>query len=449
MMFMDAEDVWRRPTRSADAGAPAWRGEPDAAAATVDRADEGVAKAPVADLQPARPDQLRRSDELLNLIESHGLTGAWSWIFDADQHAWSPGCFHLLGVDPRLMRPSYGLLLDLVHPDDRGDMARPSDLMRGETRSTQTFRIIRPDGTMRILCARNEIKLGPDGEPRSALGTLLDVTDRERGIRAQTSLRQQTRALSRKARILWFAMRPDLTFDFEPEAADLLGCAPESLGGNPFASAEAGARAALYRAIAQHQASRTEMYCDIVLHQPGGIPRPCRIVMIPPFDGSATAAWTGLVQIIDGLDPSRPDGDGDGRDAMLRGFHLRAARALLDWSMHDLAAASGLSLSTVRRLEGDDDAQPARSRPRALSALRGAGIRFMPLSDGTVAGVARPLTPRSLRTGARLGPATAPVGAGSTPRPEASGPAITPGTRRVPVTGGGCARPASGPPGRP
>lgn len=385
MMFSDTDQVWRS-HRSGDAVPPPRRVDaPSPANGGPGRRAEGAPEAQAADPHPRGADPLRRSDEFLSLIESHGLTGVWSWIFEADQHAWSPGCFNLLGVDPRTTRPSYGLLLDLVHPEDRGDMARPADLVRGEVRSTQTFRVIRPDGTMRILCARNEIKLGPDGEPRSALGTLLDVTDRERGIRAQTSLRQQTRALSRKARILWFAMRPDLSFDFEPEAADLLGCPPDSLGTNPFASAEGGARAALYRVIAQHQASRTEMHCDLVLHQFDGTPRPCRIVMIPPHEGSAAATWTGLVQIIDGLDPGSAGGEGDGRDAMLRGFHLRAARALLDWSMHDLAAASGLSLSTVRRLEADDDAQPARSQPRALSALRGAGVRFMPLGDGTVA----------------------------------------------------------------
>lgn len=385
MTFNEPEDVWRRPIQSAQTDPPAWGGDVDPYAVRMARCRaEGALLGPATGRLPARQVPPRRSEEILSLIESHGLSGAWSWTFDADEHAWSPGCFNLLGIDPRATRPHYGLLLDLVHPEDRADMARPADLIRGETRSVQTFRVIRPDGTMRFLCARNEIKLGADGGPRSALGTLLDVTDRERSIKAQTSRCRQTLGLSRKARMLWFAMRQDSTFDFEPEAAALLGCALASLETDPFAAVEPGARATLYRAMARHRAAGTEMQCGVVLHPPGGAPRPCRIVMIPPFDGDPAATSAGLVQITDVTEPDLPDEDA-GRDDTLRGFHLRAARALLDWSMHDLAAESGLSLSTVRRLETEDDVPPGRSRPRAVSALRRGGVRFTPLGDGTVA----------------------------------------------------------------
>ncbi|KMO18356.1 hypothetical protein SQ03_10620 [Methylobacterium platani JCM 14648] len=69
----------------------------------------------------------------------------------------------------------------------------------------------------------------------------------------------------------------------------------------------------------------------------------------------------------------------------MQGHHLRAARGLLDWSMSTLAEAGGLSLSTVRRLEEDAEGQGARSRHRAVTALRQAGIRFIALDDGTLA----------------------------------------------------------------
>ncbi|UHC18007.1 helix-turn-helix domain-containing protein [Methylobacterium currus] len=74
----------------------------------------------------------------------------------------------------------------------------------------------------------------------------------------------------------------------------------------------------------------------------------------------------------------------------LRGRHLRAARGLLDWSREDLARASGLPLSTVRRLEADAEAgrirsHVTRSHHGAVAALRRAGIRFVALDDGTIA----------------------------------------------------------------
>ncbi|WP_246154707.1 helix-turn-helix domain-containing protein [Methylobacterium oryzihabitans] len=70
-----------------------------------------------------------------------------------------------------------------------------------------------------------------------------------------------------------------------------------------------------------------------------------------------------------------PGGRHPGR--AIRGRHIRAARGLLDWSMHDLAHASGLSLSTIRRLENDEVVpETSRSHGTAVAALRRAGIEF-------------------------------------------------------------------------
>ena len=62
-----------------------------------------------------------------------------------------------------------------------------------------------------------------------------------------------------------------------------------------------------------------------------------------------------------------------------------AARGLLDWSMGDLAEASGLSLSTIRRLEEGSEGPAARSRHAAIEALRRAGIGFVLLDGGAIA----------------------------------------------------------------
>ncbi|MCJ2033519.1 hypothetical protein MKK54_04735 [Methylobacterium sp. J-068] len=69
----------------------------------------------------------------------------------------------------------------------------------------------------------------------------------------------------------------------------------------------------------------------------------------------------------------------------IQGFHLRAARALLDWPMPILAECSALSLSTVKRLEDDRDSHGTRSRRKAITALSRAGIRFLVLADGSIA----------------------------------------------------------------
>ena len=65
---------------------------------------------------------------------------------------------------------------------------------------------------------------------------------------------------------------------------------------------------------------------------------------------------------------------------------IRAARALLNWSQGALVEASGLSLTTIRRME-DDAIGPQRSSAgnveTVIKVLDTAGVQF--LEDGQVA----------------------------------------------------------------
>ena len=53
---------------------------------------------------------------------------------------------------------------------------------------------------------------------------------------------------------------------------------------------------------------------------------------------------------------------------MLKASQIRAARALLNWSQNELVEQSGLSLTTVRRME-DDKIGPERSSAGNVAAI--------------------------------------------------------------------------------
>jgi transcriptional regulator with XRE-family HTH domain len=64
---------------------------------------------------------------------------------------------------------------------------------------------------------------------------------------------------------------------------------------------------------------------------------------------------------------------------------LRAARALLGWTQSDLAVRSGLSLPTIKRLEGlESPAVSEDAKNRARGALEDAGIVFIQGNDGSL-----------------------------------------------------------------
>jgi len=70
---------------------------------------------------------------------------------------------------------------------------------------------------------------------------------------------------------------------------------------------------------------------------------------------------------------------------MIEAKQIRAARALLEWSQGDLVEKTGLSLTTIRRME-DTAIGPSRSSSGNVDTvqrtLEGAGIQFIPENGG-------------------------------------------------------------------
>jgi transcriptional regulator with XRE-family HTH domain len=63
---------------------------------------------------------------------------------------------------------------------------------------------------------------------------------------------------------------------------------------------------------------------------------------------------------------------------------VKAARILLGWLQEDLAAAAGVSVPTIKRLEADDGPLGGRSQTRdnIREALESAGVEFIDQNGG-------------------------------------------------------------------
>jgi predicted transcriptional regulator len=76
---------------------------------------------------------------------------------------------------------------------------------------------------------------------------------------------------------------------------------------------------------------------------------------------------------------------------MLTGAQIRAGRALVDWTGADLAKAAGVSLQTIRRMEGEvGTGRSSVANVQAIQrALEEAGVEFLEADEaaGTGPGV--------------------------------------------------------------
>ncbi|MGU3538842.1 PAS domain-containing protein [Methylobacterium sp. A54F] len=326
------------------------------------------------------------SREHLRLIESFGLTGNWSWTFATDEHAWSQGLFRLLGLEPGLVRPSYERFLSLVHPEDRLGLATSAQVMQEGMPGEHTLRVIRPNGDVRVLSTWIEIYFAPDGRPRGAAGVVLDVTDRDVLARAEAAERRRQWALFEQAQVISAVMNSTPIPDPPREVSVLTGKSMEELRENPGATIvpEQQARGAAMSEKAMRTGTLTYGTYDYALA--AGDTARFWVLLVPLHDARGTVTqWYGQSAPTTFGTPELTAGLKESLEQQITSPSLRAARALLGWSMHDLARASGLSFSTVRRLEEGGEGAASRSRHTAIAALRRAGIRFSLLDGGTVA----------------------------------------------------------------
>ncbi|MEA2382128.1 MAG: hypothetical protein QOH72_2099, partial [Solirubrobacteraceae bacterium] len=107
--------------------------------------------------------------------------GSWEWEIATDRVTWSDELYRIYGVRPDRFSGSYGSNLDRVHSDDRARVARVIENAVAERRPwSLDYRIVRPDGELRMIHARGEVVCDEQGRPAVVQGTCQDVTESRR-----------------------------------------------------------------------------------------------------------------------------------------------------------------------------------------------------------------------------------------------------------------------------
>lgn len=124
--------------------------------------------------------ELRRMQGQMAEAEKLARIGSWLWDVEADRIYWSPGLYTIYGITTDAFDPRFAARQreQRVHPDDHERVehavasalatARPFDI---------DYRILRPDGRVRILHGRCEPVVNESGKVVRLVGTAQDVTE--------------------------------------------------------------------------------------------------------------------------------------------------------------------------------------------------------------------------------------------------------------------------------
>jgi PAS domain S-box-containing protein len=140
---------------------------------------------------------VRRSEHMLEQSESIAHVGSWEVVLDdggrpePETLRWSNEIYRIFGHPPGSVEPTAERFYGAIHAEDRESMrAVASAGMARADPFEKEYRIVRSDGTVRLLHSWTHFERDAEGRPRRMLGTCQDITERQR---AEQALREADR----------------------------------------------------------------------------------------------------------------------------------------------------------------------------------------------------------------------------------------------------------------
>jgi PAS domain S-box-containing protein len=124
--------------------------------------------------------ELSSREAQLAQAQSISHIGSWEVDLSSNRIRWSDELFNIMGLEPQSAEPTNDLFMSMVHPEDReyveGYASRGRDSEEG---FQYECRIVRPDGSIRIIDARGRVMSGRDQQHSRLVGIVQDITERK------------------------------------------------------------------------------------------------------------------------------------------------------------------------------------------------------------------------------------------------------------------------------
>jgi PAS domain S-box-containing protein len=124
--------------------------------------------------------ELKTHEQLMSDAQRIAHLGSWEHDAASGAVKWSPEEWRIFGLDRRQFGPPFEEFLTIVHPDDRHIVKRINERSQeSKTVAEYDYRIIRPDGTVRVIRANARILCDELGQVVKITGTDQDITEQK------------------------------------------------------------------------------------------------------------------------------------------------------------------------------------------------------------------------------------------------------------------------------
>ncbi len=123
---------------------------------------------------------LKSSHRQLMEAQKIGHIGSWEWDIQTSELSCSDEFYRIMSLEPTEYGINYSTIMDIIHPDDRTSVHESIIGALNEKKSfANDYRLLKPDGTVRILSSKGEVITDPNGKPLRLVGTEQDITEQK------------------------------------------------------------------------------------------------------------------------------------------------------------------------------------------------------------------------------------------------------------------------------
>ncbi len=131
---------------------------------------------------------LRRSERKLSNAQRIARLAWWEWDIGANRLSASEEFYKTLGITEETFEGTYDAFVRCMHPNDRAKVcARVDETLAEGGEFSIDYRVVRPDGSERIVHQRAVVEVNDVGAPVRVSGIFQDITER---IKVEQEVRQ-------------------------------------------------------------------------------------------------------------------------------------------------------------------------------------------------------------------------------------------------------------------
>ena len=170
--------------------------------------------------------ELRQNQSKLEKAQRIAHFGWWERDFTTKHVSLSDEASRIFGVQPVDLPEWHGRWQDLIHPEDRARAAEAAAaaLSPGGPRYDVEYRVVRPDGTLRVIHSQGDVTWDNSGRALRQFGVLHDITELKQAERELRASEARFRTLVDHASDAFFLYNEDATvLDVNRQACESLG----------------------------------------------------------------------------------------------------------------------------------------------------------------------------------------------------------------------------------